>query len=443
VGHAEPSSFTLPAVEGLAPESVGQEGLVTVGHAEPSSFTLPIEVSELGVAGATSRQDEPLELHEETPRGVDRAEQEDVTILSAEMDFLAGVPDPLAAVDFYLNQGMEGEARSLLRRWVEINPGNTEAARYLALLESTALTEDATVGQEIEVIHLEPVEGVKGPPLPPAPLVEVEQIEKFEETRASPPPVETDGEKGVIQVMAKGQEIEVIHLEPVEGAKGPPLPPAPLVEVSQKEKSEEVRTVPPLVKPDGVKEVTPLMAKMEPPFVPAQEKGLGPADIFLDEYLDEPEVLRPVDRSPEDCEAHYQLGVAYQEMGLLDDAIAEFRRSATDERLRLLATNMVGLCLLSKGNVEAAIKEFRSGLEIVGRPAEEYLGIKYDLATAYQAMGDLAGAEALYRELEATSLSFRDVKSRLTKLQGRMSQGKGHPAAPKGRTDATRRTRSR
>ncbi|MGH7412056.1 MAG: hypothetical protein ACREJ6_13485, partial [Candidatus Methylomirabilis sp.] len=157
----------------------------------------------------------------------------------------------------------------------------------------------------------------------------------------------------------------------------------------------------------------------------------------------EPEGLRPVDRSPETCEAHYQLGMAYQEMGLLDDAIAEFRRSAIDERLRLPACNMVGLCLLAKGNVEAAIHELGMGLEIVGRPAEEYLGIKYDLATAYQSIGDLAAAEALFRELQTASASFRDVRSRLMKVQARMSQDAGRPAAPKGKTDATRHSRSR
>ncbi|MGH7410324.1 MAG: tetratricopeptide repeat protein, partial [Candidatus Methylomirabilis sp.] len=338
---------------GLATESIGEEGLVTVGHSEPLSSASPIVAGELGGSGATWAQDDPLELHEETPRGVDGAGQEDVTILRAESDPPAEVPDRFAVVNLYLRQGLEAEARSLLRRFVAGDPGYTEASRYLASLESKALVEDATVGQEIEVIHLDPVEGNEGPVPPPALFPEEERKGEPEEKRAGPPPAQPEGEK------------ELAHL----------------------------------------------MAKMESPGLPAQEKGLGSTATSLDQFPDEPEGLRPVDRSPETCEAHYQLGMAYQEMGLLDDAIAEFRRSATDERLRLPACNMVGLCLLAKGSVEAAIHELGRGLEIVGRPAEEYLGIKYDLATAYQSIGDLAAAEALLRELQTASASFRDVRS--------------------------------
>ncbi len=373
------------AVVRLADESIGEEGAVTVEHSEPSSSASPIVASKMGGSGATWQMDDPLELHEEMPWSVDGAGQDEVTILRAESDPPAEVPGPFAIMDLYLRQGMEAEARSLLRRLVASDPGNTEASRYLASLESKALAEDARGGQEIEVIHLDPFEGVEEPAPLPVLLDQEERRAEPEEKRAGPPPVQAEGEK------------ELAHL----------------------------------------------MVRMESTDLPAQGKGLGSTAISLGQYPDEPEVSRPVERSPETCEAHYQLGMAYQEMGLLDDAIAEFRRSATDERLRLPACNMVGLCLLAKGNVEAAIHELGRGLEIVGRPAEEYLGIKYDLATAYQSIGDLATAEALFRELLAASPSFRDVRFRLMKVQARMSQAAGRPPAPKGKTDATRRTRSR
>jgi tetratricopeptide (TPR) repeat protein len=116
-------------------------------------------------------------------------------------------------------------------------------------------------------------------------------------------------------------------------------------------------------------------------------------------------------------DAHYNLGVAYSEMGLLDDAVAEFRRSAADERYGLVARHMVGRCLLAKGQPEAAIHEFIQGLSMPGRPAEEYLEIKYDLAIAYQSAGDLAAATAILSELEGERPSFRDVRARLKALR--------------------------
>ncbi len=131
----------------------------------------------------------------------------------------------------------------------------------------------------------------------------------------------------------------------------------------------------------------------------------------------------PVGRSVEAGDAHYQLGMAYREMGLLDDAIAEFRRSAADERLRCLARHMVGRCLLAKGQPEAAIREFAEGLSIAGRPRGEYLAIKCDLATAYQSAGDLANARAVLCELEAESPSFRDVASKVMRLLAQLDHG--------------------
>ena len=177
----------------------------------------------------------------------------------------------------------------------------------------------------------------------------------------------------------------------------------------------------------------------------ASEKGTGappqagPED---NDKKDRDDYSAPADRSPEACEAHYELGMAYKEMGLLDDAISEFRRSAANERLSLPACNMVGLCLLTKGDVEAAIHELGKGLEIVGGPAEGYLAIKYDLATAYQSIGDLAAAEAILCDLQAESPSFRDVKFLLTKLRARLGQSAAPSASDTGKPDATRQTRS-
>ncbi|MGH7370049.1 MAG: tetratricopeptide repeat protein [Candidatus Methylomirabilaceae bacterium] len=166
------------------------------------------------------------------------------------------------------------------------------------------------------------------------------------------------------------------------------------------------------------------------------------AEIESDEPIGQereaPAQLPPIDRSVETGDAHYQLGMAYREMGLLDDAIAEFRRSAMDDRLRLLARHMVGRCLLAKGAPEAAIHEMSEGLSIAGRPPEEYLAVKYDLATAYQSAGDLVSAKAILRELEAESPSFRDVASRAMRLQAQLDRGAAGGSTPHRRTYGAR-----
>jgi len=103
---------------------------------------------------------------------------------------------------------------------------------------------------------------------------------------------------------------------------------------------------------------------------------------------------------------------------------------------------MVGLCLLAKGDAEAAIHQLNKGLSMAGRPVEEYRGIKYSLATAHESIGDLEMAASILRDLEAGSPSFRDVKDRLKKLRENLGFGGSLSTLPEGSLDATRQTRS-
>ncbi len=261
-------------------------------------------------------------------------------------------PAPLAIIDFYLKHGMEAEARALLRRLVGSEPGNLEAARQLARLESEALTGETAVGQEIAVVQ--PDYGGKP------------------EGSAS------------FQTLLAELEGGLLSGESAPGSVGTP-------------------------------------------------GGLIRADS---------DALGPGDRPREESEAHYQLGIAYREMGLLDDAVAEFRRSAADERLALQACHMVGLCLFARDEAEAAIHELDRGLSILGRPAEEYRVVKYDLAAAYAAIGDLGMAVAILRDLQADCPSFRDIESRLRELEEQLAQGAGRSGTDKGNVNAARQTPS-
>jgi tetratricopeptide (TPR) repeat protein len=143
----------------------------------------------------------------------------------------------------------------------------------------------------------------------------------------------------------------------------------------------------------------------------------------------------PADSSPEACEAYYQLGVTYREMGMLDGAIAEFRRSSLDARLALRARTMVGLCLLAKGDAEAAIDELSRALSILGRPPKEYQAAKYDLATAYQAIGILNAALAILRCLQKESPALRDMEHRVLKLKGHLTHIAGFSETPNRSSD--------
>ena len=106
------------------------------------------------------------------------------------------------------------------------------------------------------------------------------------------------------------------------------------------------------------------------------------ADIFR-------EFQKGVDKQlgKEDYETRYNLGIAYKEMGLVDEAIAEFQLAAKDEARLLECASMLGICFLEKGMPKLAVKWFEKGLAAPGRTDEEYQGLRYDLAERARAGG--------------------------------------------------------
>src|SRR5207344_222923 len=82
--------------------------------------------------------------------------------------------------------------------------------------------------------------------------------------------------------------------------------------------------------------------------------------------------------SPEDYETHFNLGIAYKEMGLIDEAIGEFQLASKDPGRAVECCSMLGLCFLEKGMPQLAIKWYRKGLETPRIKETETIGLLYD-----------------------------------------------------------------
>jgi len=140
----------------------------------------------------------------------------------------------------------------------------------------------------------------------------------------------------------------------------------------------------------------------------------GLADIFK-------EFKKGVDKQlgKEDYDTRYNLGIAYKEMGLIDEAIAEFQLAAKDDGRILECSSMLGICFLEKGMPKLAIKWFEKGLQAPGRRDEEYQGLRYDLASALEASGETNRALGVYTELYGQDANFRDVANKVRELSTR------------------------
>jgi tetratricopeptide (TPR) repeat protein len=138
----------------------------------------------------------------------------------------------------------------------------------------------------------------------------------------------------------------------------------------------------------------------------------GLADIFK-------EFKKGVDKQlgKEDYDTRYNLGIAYKEMGLIDEAIAEFQLAAKDEGRVLECSSMLGICFLEKGMPKLAMKWFEKGLKAPNRTEEEYAALRYDLATAHEAAGDVDKALAMFTDLYGQDANFRDVATKVRDLR--------------------------
>jgi len=138
----------------------------------------------------------------------------------------------------------------------------------------------------------------------------------------------------------------------------------------------------------------------------------GLADIFK-------EFKKGVDKQlgKEDYDTRYNLGIAYKEMGLIDEAIAEFQLAAKDENRMLECSSMLGICFMEKGMPKLAVKWFDKGLKAPGRSEEEYSALRYDLATAHEAAGEADAALTLFTDLYGQDANFRDVAAKVRELR--------------------------
>ena len=121
--------------------------------------------------------------------------------------------------------------------------------------------------------------------------------------------------------------------------------------------------------------------------------------------------------SAEDYETHFNLGIAYKEMGLTDEAIGEFQLASKDPARMVECCSMLGLCFLEKGMPQLAIKWYRKGLESPDIKEVETVGLLYDLGGVYQDTGDLELAYRTFLEVYGLNTNYRDIVNRVKELE--------------------------
>jgi tetratricopeptide (TPR) repeat protein len=127
--------------------------------------------------------------------------------------------------------------------------------------------------------------------------------------------------------------------------------------------------------------------------------------------------------SDDDSDTHFDLGIAYKEMGLMPDARREFQVAMADPRRRCLCWTMIGLIYMDEGQPRDAIEAFQSGLESPEKTPVEAVGMHYEMAMACEASGLTDQARLHYEYVFHREPQFREVGVRLQRLGGPSSDG--------------------
>jgi tetratricopeptide (TPR) repeat protein len=125
----------------------------------------------------------------------------------------------------------------------------------------------------------------------------------------------------------------------------------------------------------------------------------------------------------EDLETHYNLGTAYREMGLLDEAIGEFQKVAKaiergkPFRYGMQCCTLLGLAFVEKGQPGIAAIWYERALKTPGIDAESILALRYDLGVAQESAGEPEAALKSFSQVYAMNIDYRDVADRIAALQ--------------------------
>jgi tetratricopeptide (TPR) repeat protein len=362
-------------------------------YAEKLGMVLPTE------APVQQAAETPVETPKQAPEAVVQevdltAEwgsslEEETTAQKAPATFNAA--EATEEISFFLKQGMVEEARSTVDGYERDFPNEPALADLRARIEAAAPAEASQKEPAQEVAAAAPEETT-------APAQETEESYEvvLEEQPSEPEPAATGSMNAQDFFSDMATDIEQ-GLAQREDLVSP----------------GSATSTPAAESPASAPEAPPALSAPETP-LPA-----GPlADIF-EEFKQE---LGDAEEEIEDIETHYNLGIAYKEMELFEEAIGEFQKAthAAEKRKAfpqlIQSCILLALCFRKKNMPKIAIRWYESALKVPGLDAEGSLAIRYDLGEALEEAGDHKAALGCFMEVYGSNVDYRNVGERIRQL---------------------------
>ncbi len=305
-----------------------------------------------------------------------------------------------------------------------------EAETEQTEIEETAEPEAAEIPIEIQEVTAEPaaeepvLEIVEEPAEEASPVEAAAEHGKEFELELSAGPAETAEKQGTAttedflsELAAELDDMEAPPAKPAKAAKTPAAPvngghpPAPSVPAAAA----------PVAKIPIVPAAPPAPVFAEVGSVPAATvESLNELAEVFQEFRSE---LGEMADEDEDLETHYNLGIAYREMGLLDEAIGEFQKVAKAVQkgkpfpYAMNCATLLALTFVDKGEPKIASLWYQRALETPRLDQETVMALRYDLGVALDLAGESSAALDSFRQVYAMNIDYRDVADRIATLQ--------------------------
>jgi tetratricopeptide (TPR) repeat protein len=357
--------------------------------------------------------------------------------------------EDLEEADFYMEQGLHDEAEKLFQGVLAIAPNHPRALVRLGELAAARGGDPSVAASGKSAPAAKPAAKPAAPapaakpvakpvakPAPAPPAAKEIEIEEpaavadlsLDEDLAPPPPAATDVPDDEIAAAFSLDTTEGLPAQPEvhDPAGDTPLAGSvPPLRVEPKPAPAPVAARPPAPTPQPVAAPVAAAPEESGDFDLAAELSDAfddPAEKSSSEDVDFATVFAAFKRGVSetldegDYEAHYDLGIAYKEMGLWDDAIAEFHIAMGNSARETECVHLIGLCGIDSGRPEMAVDQLERLLKKPGLVRDQALVVRFDLGRAHAAQGSVDAARAAFQAVMAQDPKFQDVAARLAAL---------------------------
>ncbi len=311
--------------------------------------------------------------------------------------------DLLEEIRFYLTNGMWSDAKQGVDKLARMSPNNPLLPRLRQEVEKNA----AGAGQGIELV-VEDVEEEASPP-PAAPPAAPKMPAPTPAQKAPQEGPKATGMASFAAELEASLGADFVISEPSAPAPAPARPAAP--------------PAPPVQRAQPAAAPASASAKPSSPPKPAPPPAASSTGIFSDLVAEASKDLGDGNASAEDDpDTHYSLGIAFREMGLMDEAIGELQKVCSyidaghNFPQALQAYTWLAACLVGEGMPEAAYQWYERALK-VAVDADSRNAIHYDLASAYEAAGRRREALEHYLAVMGSNIDFRDTAMKVRELR--------------------------